>query len=107
MPPRSKAKGAECLAALRQRPVISCSPASGYRRFPDRTAARALKAIAPAIPVILLTSWGEQSTIRPADPGLVDRILAKPVCLADLLTAIHKLTIKRADHPAESAQLPD
>jgi FixJ family two-component response regulator len=69
--------------------------------------ARAVKATAPAIPVVLLTGWGEQPSIRPTDPGLVDRILAKPVRLADLLTAIHKLTIKRADHPAESAQFPD
>jgi hypothetical protein len=42
--------------------------------------------------VILLTGWGEQPTNQPEDPTVVDRILAKPVRLADLLTAIREVT---------------
>jgi CheY-like chemotaxis protein len=57
--------------------------------------ARAVRARHPRLPVVLLTGWGERSTRETAPPGLVDRILEKPVSLNDLLTAIDALTTGR------------
>ena len=54
--------------------------------------ARAIRARHPRLPVVLLTGWGERGTEETAPPGLVDKILAKPVSLNDLLTAIDTLT---------------
>jgi hypothetical protein len=50
--------------------------------------------------VILLIGRGEQPTNQPEDPSVVDRILAKPVRLADLLTAIREVTAPAVPLPA-------
>ncbi len=57
--------------------------------------AAAARARASRTPVILLTGWGENGADAPV-PGLVDRILGKPVRLEDLLTAISQLTTARS-----------
>jgi CheY-like chemotaxis protein len=54
--------------------------------------ARAVRRRHPRLPVILLTGWGEHGTGETPPPGLVDRILAKPVGLNDLLAVIDDLT---------------
>jgi len=54
--------------------------------------ARAVRSCMPRLPVILLTGWGEHGTGETPPAGLVDRILAKPVSLNDLLAAIDELT---------------
>ena len=53
--------------------------------------ARAIKARSPALPVILLTGWGEQTAADGPGGEAVDRVLAKPVRLNDLLQAIADL----------------
>jgi CheY-like chemotaxis protein len=51
------------------------------------------KALRPDLPVILLTGWGETvMTEAGAESAAVDRVLSKPVRLADLLKAIRELT---------------
>ncbi|NTV38304.1 MAG: response regulator [Anaerolineales bacterium] len=57
--------------------------------------ARAVRARHPRLPVVLLTGWGEHGTGETPPPGLVDRILAKPVAMNDLLAVIDDLTAGR------------
>jgi CheY-like chemotaxis protein len=52
--------------------------------------ARAIKARAPQIPVILLTGWADQPEVDNM-PGLVERILHKPVRFEELLQAISEI----------------
>jgi CheY-like chemotaxis protein len=46
----------------------------------------------PQVPVVLLTGWGEHGAAETPTPGLVDRVLGKPVRLEDLLGVIGELT---------------
>ncbi len=57
--------------------------------------ARAVKGTYPTVPVVLLTGWGEEISGESAEPGLVVRVLGKPVQLQQLLAVIHDAT---ADH---------
>ena len=52
--------------------------------------ARAIKARAPQIPVLLLTGWADQAD-RDTTPGLVERILHKPVRIEELLRAVSEI----------------
>ena len=54
--------------------------------------ARAIKAISPTLPVVLLTGWQEQAPGSEADRPAVDRILGKPVPLDVLRRAVAELT---------------
>ena len=54
--------------------------------------ARAAKARNPALPVVLLTGWGDQATAQAGERGLVDRVLAKPFRLDALLQVIGEVT---------------
>jgi signal transduction histidine kinase/CheY-like chemotaxis protein len=54
--------------------------------------ARAVKRLQPNIPVVLLTGWGEQVQGESDERGAVDRILGKPVRLAELRRILHELT---------------
>jgi CheY-like chemotaxis protein len=54
--------------------------------------ARRVKAAHPRLPVILLTGWGDTTTLPKADRQSVDRVLGKPVRLADLLQVVAELT---------------
>jgi len=54
--------------------------------------ARRVKAAHPRLPVVLLTGWGDTATLPKADRQSVDRVLGKPVRLADLLRVVAELT---------------
>jgi GAF domain-containing protein len=54
--------------------------------------ARAVKARTPRLPIILLTGWGEQAAVEAGAEGLVERVLAKPVRMDDLLRVVADLT---------------
>jgi CheY-like chemotaxis protein len=57
--------------------------------------ARRVKVAYPRLPVILLTGWGDTATLPKADRQSVDRVLGKPVRLADLLRVVAELTESR------------
>ncbi|HEX7548081.1 MAG TPA: ATP-binding protein, partial [Candidatus Methylomirabilis sp.] len=57
--------------------------------------ARRVKAVHPRLPVILLTGWGDTAKLPKADRQSVDRVLGKPVRLADLLRVVAELTESR------------
>ncbi len=54
--------------------------------------ASAARAQLPQVPIVLLTGWGEHGAAETPTPGLVDRVLGKPVRLEDLLGVIGELT---------------
>ena len=54
--------------------------------------ARRVKAAHPGLPVVLLTGWGDTATLPDDDRQFVDRVLGKPVRLADLLQVVAELT---------------
>jgi PAS domain S-box-containing protein len=54
--------------------------------------ARRVKAAHPRLPVVLLTGWGDTATLPPEDRQVVDRVLGKPVRLAELLRVVAELT---------------
>jgi CheY-like chemotaxis protein len=63
--------------------------------MPDVTGwdvAREAKRRRPAPPVILVTGWGEQAEAEAPAGARVDRVLAKPVQLRQLLSLITELT---------------
>ncbi len=70
--------------------------------------AAAVKARVPTCPVVLLTGWADQHTDETAGPGLVDRVLHKPVRLQELLQVIAELTpVKKASgDPARDSTGP-
>ena len=66
----------------------------GMPHIDGRKVAAAVKAIAPATPVILLTGWGRRLLADNDVPPYVDRVLSKPPKLADLRTAFVELRAK-------------
>jgi CheY-like chemotaxis protein len=69
----------------------------GMPHVDGRRVASAVKACAPATPVILLTGWGHRLLAENDIPPHVDRILSKPPRLSDLRAALMQLTEGRAD----------
>jgi len=76
------------LAALTSDPLLltRLQTANGW------DVAAAVKARVPTCPVVLLTGWADQHTDETAGPGVVDRVLHKPVRLQELLEVIAELT---------------
>jgi len=60
----------------------------GYR------VAAAIRAIAPATPIILLTGWGQQVSAEPALRSLVSETLGKPARLTELRAAMERYRYK-------------
>jgi CheY-like chemotaxis protein len=58
-----------------------------------RRVAAAVKAAAPATPVVLLTGWGQRLIADGEVPPHVDRVLNKPPRLMELRSALRDLTI--------------
>ncbi len=57
-----------------------------------RGVASAVKALAPSMPVILLTGWGQRLEIEGDIPAHVDRVLSKPPKLRELREALIELS---------------
>jgi CheY-like chemotaxis protein len=56
-----------------------------------RKVSEAIKAMAPSVPVILLTGWGQRLAAEGDVPPHVDRVLSKPPKLRELRAALHQL----------------
>jgi CheY-like chemotaxis protein len=87
--------GTAGLAAFGAQPIDLVCTDLGMPGMNGWELARALKAQAPSIPVILLTGWGEYPAGEESDRGRVDRIIGKPARLQDLQVAIAELTADR------------
>lgn len=64
----------------------------GMPYLDGRKVAAAVRAAAPATPVILLTGWGQRLLSANDIPPTVDRVLAKPPKLHELRTALAEVT---------------
>ena len=84
--------GAAGVARLDEGPVDLVLTDLGMPEVTGWDVARAARARNPNLPVVLLTGWGEHGGGEAAPVGLVNRILAKPAPLGDLLAVIDELT---------------
>jgi PAS domain S-box-containing protein len=91
---REAASGPDGLVQLAAHPVDLVVTDLGMPAMSGDEVARRVKAAQPALPVVLLTGWGD--TGRPSEPDrqAVDRVLGKPVRLADLLGVVAELTAR-------------
>jgi CheY-like chemotaxis protein/anti-sigma regulatory factor (Ser/Thr protein kinase) len=64
----------------------------GMPNIDGRKVASAVKALAPSMPVILLTGWGQRLLAENDIPAHVDRVLSKPPKLRALREALAELT---------------
>ena len=80
----------------------------GMPHVDGRRVAAAVKACAPATPVILLTGWGHRLLAENDMPPHVNRILSKPPRLSDLRVALLQLTEERegVTQPRPLSQVP-
>ncbi|HYL80849.1 MAG TPA: GAF domain-containing protein, partial [Candidatus Acidoferrum sp.] len=88
--------GAAGLALFAKVPVDLVLTDLGMPEVTGWDVARAVKARAPRMPIILLTGWGEQAAVEAGAEGLIERVLAKPVRMEDLLQVIADLTSVKA-----------
>ena len=86
------AGGAAGVARLADGPVDLVLTDLGMPEVTGWDVARAVRERYPRLPVVLLTGWGAHGTGEEPPAGLVDRIVAKPVTLNDLLAVIDDLT---------------
>ena len=63
----------------------------GMPHVDGRTVAAAVKALAPDMPVVMLTGWGHQLLTDAERPEHIDRVLSKPPKLAELRKALADL----------------
>jgi len=63
----------------------------GMPYIDGRKVAAAVKALAPATPVILLTGWGQRMIASQERPAHVDRVLSKPPRLSELRASLSEL----------------
>jgi len=93
--------GAAGLTALTVHSVDLVLTDLGMPGMSGHDIARAVKAHAPGLPVILVTGWGAEASEESADQGVVDRVLGKPVRLQELLRTVAELTADNGPrHPA-------
>lgn len=63
----------------------------GMPRVDGRKMAAAIKAIDPAVPIILLSGWGQRLLADLVVPPNIDRVLAKPPKIIEIRTALVEL----------------
>jgi signal transduction histidine kinase/ActR/RegA family two-component response regulator len=63
----------------------------GMPQVDGRKVAAAIKEISPAMPIILLTGWGQRLIAANDTPAHIDKVLSKPPRLADLRAAFVEL----------------
>lgn len=71
----------------------------GMPNVDGRAVARSIKQMAPSMPIVLLTGWGEGSTRGPDDSPPVDAILGKPPSRADLNDTLARVTRSQGHGP--------
>ncbi len=105
---------AEVLAGAGYEVLTACTGADGVRLLSERAVdvvvtdvgmpgmgglevARATKAVAPAVPVVVVTGWAEREDIHRARGREVDAVLIKPVD-PDTLSAAVGDAVRARDH---------
>jgi CheY-like chemotaxis protein len=82
------ANGPDALRALSERPYDVLVTDLGMSGMGGLEIARAAKATAPALPVIVVTGWAERDDVEQARGRVVDAVLLKPVDPDSLTQAV-------------------
>jgi len=72
----------------RQEPFVAVITDLGMPYVNGRQVAAEIKGIAPSVPIILLTGWGQRLAAEGDIPPHIDRVLNKPPKLRDLREAL-------------------
>jgi CheY-like chemotaxis protein len=86
------------LAKERSEPFAVVITDLGMPYVDGKAVARAIKAICPHTPVVLLTGWGQRILAENGTPPNVDRVLGKPPKLAILRTVLAELSDGMSTH---------
>ena len=91
------ADGAEAIAQLRAEPFDLVFTDLAMPRVSGWQVAQAVKEIAPAVPVVLVTGFGVELTAEERQTHGVEMVLEKPLKIADILDAVARAARKRAE----------
>jgi len=91
------ADGAEAIAQLRAEPFDLVFTDLAMPRVSGWQVAQAVKQIAPAVPVVLVTGFGVELTAEERQTHGVEMVLEKPLKIADILDAVARAARKRAE----------
>jgi CheY-like chemotaxis protein len=92
----SAASGAEGLKTLSERSIDVVVTDVGMPGMGGLEVAKAAKAIAPSVPVVIVTGWAEREDIAAARGHEVDAVLIKPVDPDALASAVSDAARRRA-----------
>jgi CheY-like chemotaxis protein len=95
----SVASGPEALRTLSERSVDVVVTDLGMPGMGGLEMARAAKAIAPAVPVVVVTGWAEREDVERARGREVDAVLLKPVDPESLTETVAESLAGRSRNP--------
>jgi len=87
--------GAEAIAQFRAEPFDVVFTDLAMPRVSGWQVARAVREIAPAVPVVLVTGFGVELTAEERQTHGVDMVLVKPLKIADVMDAMARAARKR------------
>jgi CheY-like chemotaxis protein len=90
------ASGPEALRALAAGPADVLVTDVGMPDMGGLELAAETKRLAPAVPVVLVTGWGERGDVREARGRDIDAVLVKPVDPDALMRTVRELVAKAA-----------
>ena len=89
--------GAEAIAQFRAEPFDMVFTDLAMPRVSGWQVAQAVKEIAPAVPVVLVTGFGVELTAEERQTQGVDMVLVKPLKIADVLDTVARAARRRAE----------
>src|SRR5215510_3381420 len=89
--------GAEAIAQFRAEPFDMVFTDLAMPRVSGWQVAQAVKEIAPAVPVVLVTGFGVELTAEDRQTQGVDMVLVKPLKIADVLGTVARAARRRAE----------
>jgi len=92
--------GAEAIAQFRAEPFDMVFTDLAMPRVSGWQVAQAVKEIAPAVPVVLVTGFGVELTAEERQTQGVDMVLVKPLKIADVLDTVARAARRRAERSA-------
>jgi GAF domain-containing protein/CheY-like chemotaxis protein len=94
--------GTEAIAQFRAEPFDLVFTDLAMPRVSGWQVAQAVREVAPAVPVVLVTGFGVELTAEERQTHGVDMVLVKPLQIADVMDAVARAARKRAAHKERS-----
>jgi len=98
--------GAEAIARFRAEPFDVVLTDLAMPRVSGWQVARAVKQIAPRVPVVLVTGFGVELSAEERRAHGVDRLLVKPLQIQEILDALAEVARTAPPAPAEDTRWP-